>query len=128
MGWRTRIGERIVGQLRGNDGELTQKKKLPSKNCKPNNKLRTKFFKTDLFLSFQIPFTFCAFALFWVIPLVNLTVDINMVATRKKKPQNKKLLSQLSGSDTDFMILQSKLPEESDIPGPFRDWKRPDKL
>ena len=40
-------------------------------------------------------------------PLVNLTVDFEMVSTKKKKQQNKRLVSQLGEEDTDFMIGQS---------------------
>ena len=41
-----------------------------------------------------------------ITPLVNSTVDSNMVSTRKKKELKKKLLRQLSESDADFMIGQ----------------------
>ena len=39
--------------------------------------------------------------------LVNSFVDFRMVSTRKKRQENKMLLSQLSESDTNFMIGQS---------------------
>ena len=48
------------------------------------------------------------FALTWLILLVNSTDDFNMASTRKKKQQNKKLPSQLSESDADFIIGQSR--------------------
>ena len=39
--------------------------------------------------------------------MVNSTVDFVMVSTRKKKQQNRRLLSQLIESDADFMVGQS---------------------
>ena len=39
--------------------------------------------------------------------MVTSTVDFNIVSTRKKKQQSERLLSQLSGSDADFIIEQN---------------------
>ena len=41
-----------------------------------------------------------------------MIADVEMVSTRKKKQQNKKLFSQLSEKDTDFMIGQSNQDEQ----------------
>ena len=68
-----------------------------------DNKLLPKTFRSGLSLTFPSTFFFCSFALIWLIPSANSTVDFNMVSIRKKK----ELLSQLNNSDADIMIGQS---------------------
>ena len=46
--------------------------------------------------------------------MINSILGVKMVSTRKEKQQNKKLFSQLSEEDVDFMIGQSNHDVENE--------------
>ena len=96
------------GSAKGRDWKLTQgehliwilERKKTSCFQKPQIwfAITTTFYSSMLFNSFAMPH---------LMLLVNLSVDLAMASTRKGKEENKKLLQQLSESDTDFKIRQN---------------------
>ena len=107
MKGRTAIGDRLEGQQRAHDRHFTKGKKIHSKHKKIGDKLPRKLPKL---ISILIITVFCSFfsflALTCSIILVKSVVNFSMVPTRKRQ-QQKRLLGQLSESDTDFLFGQN---------------------
>ena len=74
------------------------------KKQRERQQVASKTFKTGFYLAFRSSLFSVQVALTSLKLLVNSSVDINMVSIEEKRQQRKKLRSQLSESDTDFMI------------------------
>ena len=98
----TPIGDRTEGQQRPQDRQLTKGKMDHSKTRENDNKLLPKPSKLICYSYSDHHYFLSFFSLTCSILLVISVVDFNMVSTQKKTT-DKKLLSQLSESDTDFM-------------------------
>ena len=105
------IGSRMRGHKRSRDRQLTWKTEATNLVT-----TRASWFWQHSKLIFSsilwLIFTFGWFVLIYPKLLVNSTVDIKMVSTRKRKQQNKKLFGQLSERDTDFMIGKNNQDEQ----------------
>ena len=106
------------GQKRGHqrscDWQLTQKKwhnNISDSEIKLILQNTLNYFVFSVFWLISI---LCSFVFIWSILLVNSIVDVKMVSTRKKKPQNTRFFSQLIEGDTDFMIGHSNFDVQSE--------------
>ena len=94
------------GHLRSRNRRLTQRSDT-TKLVTTRTSWFWKHFRLILFSIFWLIFIFCWLVSLYPISLVSSDVDVKMFSPRNKKQQSKRLLSQLSESDTGFMIGQN---------------------
>ena len=104
----TPAGDCSEGQQRAHDRKLTKENKKHSKNGKNAKELLPKLSKLIFFRSSDHQCFLFIFALTFFVLLVSSVVNFNMVSTRLKRQQKKRLLSQLRECNTEFMIGRNR--------------------
>ena len=114
MNRRVLNGSRMKSHQIGCDRQLAQRRDTTNLAAARTSWF-WKHFNLIHFSILWLKLNYCWFVLIYPILLVDSVVNVEILSTRNKKHQNKKLFNQLSEKSTDYSIGQSNQKEQTEI-------------